>query len=101
MAKVEKLLRKYIPEVLRAIAVPTLTLLVMIPVAFCVTAPVGSFIGTYLAKAVMALFGKLGFLAYGIFGVIFPIMVMFGMHTALTPYGVQAYSTIGHERPHL
>ena len=97
MAKVEKLLRKYIPEVLRAIAVPTLTLLVMIPVAFCVTAPVGSFIGTYLAKAVMALFGKLGFLAYGIFGVIFPIMVMFGMHTALTPYGVQAYSTIGHE----
>lgn len=42
MAKVEKLLRKYIPEVLRAIAVPTLTLLVMIPVAFCVTAPVGS-----------------------------------------------------------
>ena len=97
MSKIEHFLQKHVPEFLRAIAVPTLTLLVMIPVAFCVVAPIGAFMGIYLAKAVMFLYDTLGFLAYGIFGVIFPVMVVFGMHTALAPYGIQAMSTVGHE----
>ena len=97
MSKIENFLKKHVPEWLRAIAVPTLTLLIMIPVAFCVVAPIGAFMGTYLAKAIMFLYSTLGFLAYGIFGVLFPIMVMFGMHTALTPYSVQLMSTVGYE----
>ena len=97
MSKIENFLKKHVPEWLRAVAVPTLTLLIMIPVAFCVVAPIGAFMGTYLAKAVMFLYSTLGFLAYGIFGVLFPIMVVFGMHMALAPYSVQLMSTVGYE----
>lgn len=97
MSKIEKLISKYSPGFLRAILVPTLTLLVMIPLTFCLLAPIGSFIGIYLAEAVMFAYAHLGFLAYGIFGLIWPVLVVFGMHTALTPYAVQAFATAGCE----
>lgn len=97
MSKIEKLISRYSPSFLRAILVPTLTLLVMIPLTFCLLAPIGSFVGIYLAEAVMFAYAHLGFLAYGLFGLIWPILVVFGMHTALTPYAVQAFATAGYE----
>lgn len=97
MSKIEKLISRYSPSFLRAILVPTLTLLVMIPLTFCLLAPIGSFVGIYLAEAVMFAYAHLGFLAYGLFGLIWPVLVVFGMHTALTPYAVQAFATAGYE----
>lgn len=96
MSKIEKFLTKHSPEVLRAILVPTLTLLVMVPIAFCAVAPVGSFLGTGLAAGINYAFEHFGVVAYALFGILFPVMVVFGMHTALTPYGIQSYATYGY-----
>lgn len=96
MAKVEKLLKKYIPELLRSFAVPLLTILIMIPVMFFVTAPIGSFLGTYLAVAIQWINDVLGPIGIAILTAIFPFLVLTGMHTALIPYGLQAYTTLGY-----
>ena len=96
MSKVEKLLKKYMPELLRSFAVPLLTILIMIPIMFCVTAPIGLFLGTYLAVAILWINDVLGPVGIAILTAIFPFLVLTGMHTALIPYGLQAYTTLGY-----
>ena len=71
MSKIEKFLTKHSPEVLRAILVPTLTLLVMVPIAFCAVAPVGSFLGTGLAAGINYAFEHFGVVAYALFGILY------------------------------
>ncbi|MEH2932015.1 PTS transporter subunit EIIC [Candidatus Ventrimonas sp. KK005] len=96
MSKIEKFLRKYIPELLRTFAVPLLTILIMIPIMFCITAPIGSVIGTYLAVAIQWGNDVLGPIGIAILAAIFPFLVLTGMHTALIPYGVQAFTSLGY-----
>lgn len=96
MSKVEKLMKKYIPELLRSFGVPLLTILIMIPIMFCVTAPIGLFLGTYLAVAIQWINDVLGPVGIAILTAIFPFLVLTGMHTALIPYGLQAYTTLGY-----
>ena len=84
-SKLEKLITKLSPEILRAILVPTLTIFIMIPIELCLLAPIGSYLGNYLAQAIEFIFANLGFLASAIFGVLFPILVLFGMHTCTAP----------------
>lgn len=96
MAKLEKVITKFIPVVLRSIAVPVVTLSIMIPLMFCLIAPAGAFIGTYLAIGIQWMNDVVGPLGIAILAAIFPFLVLTGMHTALIPYGLQAYSTLGY-----
>lgn len=96
MSKVEKILTKYIPTLLRTFAVPLLTMIIMIPIMFCVTAPIGGFLGTYLAIAIQWINDVLGPIGIALLTSLWPFIVLTGMHTALIPYGLQAYTSLGY-----
>lgn len=96
-APLERLIARYSPKILRSLLEPLLTLLIMTPVMFCVLAPIGAFLGNYLAAAVMWLYHTAGFLAVGIFSCILPLMVLTGMHHGLMPYMIQSFSSYGYE----
>ena len=62
MAPVERFFKKISPSFLRVIMEPFATLLVMIPLAFCVLAPLGAILGTYITAFLMWLYETTGFI---------------------------------------
>ena len=50
MSYVHKFFSKYVPTVISTIFTPFLTILVMLPITLCALAPLGNFIGVYLAE---------------------------------------------------
>ena len=96
-APVERFFAKHSPEAVRSIVEPLCTILVMMPLMFCALAPVGAFLGNYLALGIQWLYNTLGFVGLGVLACVYPLLVMTGMHTALTPYMLQSFSTLGYE----
>ena len=97
MAPIQRFFGKISPDAIRSVTEPLLTLLVMTPIAFCVLAPAGAFLGTYFSQAIIWLYNTTGFLGVAVLCAVFPFVVMIGMHTAFTPYLVQMMSSVGYE----
>lgn len=57
---IERLLNRYMPDAVKIILVPSLTVIVMLPLAFVVLGPLGAYIGTALSQGVMALYNTAG-----------------------------------------
>lgn len=96
-APVEKFFAKHSPDAVRSIVEPLCTLLVMTPLMLCLLAPIGAFLGNYLALGITWLYNTLGFVGMAVLGALYPLLVMTGMHTALTPYMLQSFATLGYE----
>ncbi|QWT18218.1 PTS transporter subunit EIIC [Collinsella sp. zg1085] len=90
MAPVERFFARISPDSVRSIVEPFATLVVMVPLALCVLAPLGSYLGTYLSQAIIFLYSTTGAFGVAIFGALWPWLVMTGMHHALTPYALDA-----------
>lgn len=96
-APVEKFFAKHSPDAVRSIVEPLCTLLVMAPVMLCVLAPIGSYLGDYLALGIQWLYNTLGFVGLAVLAALYPLLVMTGMHTALTPYMLASFASLGFE----
>lgn len=97
MSVVQKFFRDHSPKVLRVVIEPTCTILVMIPLAFCVLAPLGTIIGNYIGSALVWLYEKTGFIGIAVLGVLYPFLVVAGMHNGTTPYWLDQFMTVGNE----
>lgn len=97
MAPVERFISKKSPDSLRAITVPFLTLLVIAPLALLAFGPLGAFLGNYISSAIMWLYSVTGFLGVAVLSGLFPLLVLTGMHVALTPYIINAFAVNGFE----
>ena len=86
---------RVVPDLLKVIFVPVLTLLVMVPLQLALLGPIGAYIGTYIAKAAEALFNFSGILAGALLGFLRPILVMFGMHYSIMPIQIQQVAETG------
>lgn len=94
MSYVEKFFKKHI-RVLQIMLIPLCTVLVMVPLQFCLLAPVGLWIGEIITSAIMYIYTKIGFLAVGLLAGLFPLLVFTGMHTATIPAMMTCYMTYG------
>jgi PTS system beta-glucosides-specific IIC component len=83
LAQVEKLMKKIVPDMLSTVFVPFLTMLIMVPVAYCVLAPVGNRLGDLVGAGLFAFGTYGGFIAVGIIGALWSFLVMTGMHQVL------------------
>ena len=84
-----------IPEMLKILLVPTLTLMVMVPLSLIAIGPIGSYLGIYIAEGVNILYTGFGFVGAFVLGAVRPVLVMFGMHYAITPIMVQQLAETG------
>lgn len=78
-AYVEKLLNKFIPDAIKVIVVPCLTVLIMLPVGLCALGPVGNFIGVGLGQLIVGLYHVAGPLATTFVGATAIISGVFGI----------------------
>lgn len=95
---VQKLADKLSPSVIKFFFRPLLTLLIMVPLTYCVVGPLGNLIGVAL-ESVLALFQDNApwFLPI-FFGALGPIVIMLGMHYAVTiPLALAAIQSFGYD----
>lgn len=94
-SKLEKLLNKVIPKLLRGVFVPLLTLLIVIPVSFIVIGPVTSYAGTLLGDGVKILLENFPVLTALVFGTLWQVMILFGLHWGMIPVVMNNISVYG------
>lgn len=86
MAYIEKFFNKYVPAVIRPVFAPFLTILVMLPLAFCLLAPAGHFVGKYISEFFLWMGdhgGIIKILAIALVAALWQFLVMSGMHWLL------------------
>lgn len=85
------------PEVLKTVFTPTLTLFISALVALVLIGPLGIYLGKGLAWFIEALFGISASFAGLVVGAIRPIAVLTGMHHAMTPIALQNFTDRGYD----
>ncbi|WP_082397800.1 glucose PTS transporter subunit IIA [Lacticaseibacillus camelliae] len=97
MAIVYHFIDRYVPEVLKMVVVPALTLAIAVPIAMWILAPLGAYGGQYLATGIVWLFKKAGLLAGFLLGFFMPLIVLTGMHQSTSPIQIQNIATLGYD----
>lgn len=97
MSYIERAIDKITPAVTKNFLKPMLIFLIAAPIAIIVVGPVGIMIGEGISAFVYFVQAKLGFLAVGIMGALWPLLVITGMHRVFTPTILQTISETGME----
>jgi len=85
------------PDVLKTVFTPTLSLFIGALAALVVIGPVGIWLGKGLAFFIEGLFGVSASFAGLIVGAIRPVAILTGMHHAMTPIALQNFSDRGYD----
>ncbi|WP_016937448.1 beta-glucoside-specific PTS transporter subunit IIABC [Bacillus siamensis] len=85
MSYVEKGIDRITPSSLKLIAVPMLTLVIVVPVTLITVGPLGAILGNDLSVGVNYLFSHAGIAAMILLAGTFSLIIMTGMHYALVP----------------
>lgn len=93
----ERFFYKVIPGVLRAVFAPMLVLVVAMPVAFLILAPLGSILGQYVVQAFVWLYAHLGGITLGLLAGSLPFIIIGGMNMMFAPFMVQNLTTLGYD----
>ncbi|TVP89499.1 beta-glucoside-specific PTS transporter subunit IIABC [Alkalibacterium sp.] len=96
-SKVEKLMKKVIPDVVKLFIVPFTTLLIVIPATFIVIGPIATWMGNLIGAATLAVYGLSPMLAGLLIGGFWQIFVIFGLHWGLVPVAFNNLATLGYD----
>jgi PTS system beta-glucosides-specific IIC component len=95
LAYVERGLKRVTPKILDLIVVPTVALLVLVPLSALVIGPLGVKAGEGLATGITWMSSNVPLAFYIAVGVGWVFMVMLGLHWALLPLVIQGLATTG------
>ncbi len=95
MSYVERFFKKIVPDVLSTIFTPFLTMVVMVPLTFCLLAPIGFWCGDLIGAGLIAFGNFGGFLAVAIVAGLWEFLVMTGMHQVLIVFGITTLMQTG------
>lgn len=96
-SKLEKLLKKIIPEVCKLFLTPLLELSIMVPATFLVIGPFMDKLGKLLASGYTAIMSFNPIIAGGFVGLIWPAAVIFGLHWGFVPIVMNNIATYGRD----
>ncbi|MFM9279454.1 PTS transporter subunit EIIC [Paenibacillus jiagnxiensis] len=97
MSYIHRWVNRFMPEILKTVVTPTLTLFISGFLALSVIGPIGIYLGNGLAWLVQGLFDISPILAGVVVGAIRPLAVFTGMHHAMTPIALQNFATQGYD----
>ena len=97
LAYVQRYLEKVIPEVLKIIMVPTLSLLLMIPATLLLFGPIGIYLGDGVNWLYYYIMNFSPILLGGFIGGIWCVLVIFGAHRGLVPIGINDVARTGRQ----
>ncbi|MCS2153123.1 PTS transporter subunit EIIC [Scandinavium goeteborgense] len=94
---IHKWVDSMMPEVLKTVFTPTLTLFIGALAALVVIGPIGIWLGKGLALFIEGLFSVSASFAGLVVGAIRPVAILTGMHHAMTPIALQNFSDRGYD----
>ncbi|MGD0031195.1 beta-glucoside-specific PTS transporter subunit IIABC [Paenibacillus illinoisensis] len=94
---VEKAIDSITHSSLKLIVVPTVTLLIMVPLTLIAIGPLGSIIGNGLSGGIQWLFDNASIFASILIGGTMSVLIITGMHYALLPIVVSSMATLGYD----
>ncbi|WP_080876101.1 beta-glucoside-specific PTS transporter subunit IIABC [Oceanobacillus timonensis] len=97
MAYVQRFFERVIPEVLKIIMVPTLTLLVMVPATLIIFGPIGIHLGNFINWLYYIIMDISPTLLGAFIGGIWCVLVIFGAHKAILPIGINDVAQTGQQ----
>ena len=97
LAYVQRFLEKVIPEVLKIIMVPTLSLLLMIPATLLLFGPIGIYLGDGVNWLYYYIMNLSPILLGGFIGGLWCVLVIFGAHRGLVPIGINDVARTGRQ----
>lgn len=97
LSYVEKVLQKYIPEVLKIIMVPTFALIIMLPATLLLFGPIGIYLGNAINFTYKFVYQLSPVLCGAFIGGIWCVLVIFGAHRALLPIGINDVAQTGRQ----
>lgn len=80
MSYVERWVKKIVPDMIRAIGVPVLLMVIMLPLALCLFGPMCYVIMGWVANGIMWMNSHMGLATIIVVSAFWKIIVMFGMH---------------------
>lgn len=81
-----KLLKKFIPKAVSNFLTPVITLLIVIPLGFTIIGPLANMFGGVVNSGISFLMNKVPLIVGIVFGATYQVMVLFGIHGALTSF---------------
>jgi len=94
---VEKAVDRITHSSVKLIVVPTVTLLIMVPLTLIAIGPLGSIIGNGMSGGIAWLFENASILASILIGGTMSLLIITGMHYALLPIIVGSMTTLGYD----
>lgn len=95
--KVQKLAKKYIPEVIQNFFVPFTVLIVSVPAGLLVIGPVVSVITGFLSQIFAGLYSFSAVLTAMVVGMLWQVLVIFGLHWAIIPISIMNMTNLGYD----
>lgn len=92
---IQKFFTKITPDVIKVFVVPFFTLLITVPLTFLVVGPVANTFSNGLTKLFQAIMNFSPIVFGLVLGVLWQVLVMFGMHWALVPLAILDVATNG------
>lgn len=93
----ERWLNKVMPKSINLVLVPMIVFIVMGTLALAVLGPIGNVVGSWLATVFNFLADNAAWAPAVLVGGLMPIMVMFGIHTAIGPLGTMQMANLGYD----
>ncbi len=97
-AKIEKLWKKVIPDIIKSFMVPLLTLLVVAPLSFLIIGPMATWLSNGIGTACQLVYNINPAIASALVAFIWQILVIFGLHWGLVPIMLNNYQTLHFDR---
>ncbi len=94
---VYKYIVRFVPSFLKLIVTPVASLLITAPVVLVFIAPLGSYVGKYVAAFFISLFGVAGPVAGLLMGGLMSVIVITGMHYAFFPSTFDGLGGVGYD----
>lgn len=88
---------RFMPDILKTVFTPTLTLFLAALAALVIIGPIGIWLGKALAWGIEGLFNVSASFAGLVVGAIRPVAILTGMHHAMTPIALQNFSDRGYD----
>lgn len=96
-AKIEKLWKKIIPDVVKNFLVPMCTLVVIIPLTFLVVGPIASLAASAIGWVTSGAYSLSPIIAGLIVGGFWQVLVIFGLHWGMVPIMMNNISILGYD----
>lgn len=97
LSYVERWVKKIMPNILRTLGIPVLTMTIMLPLSLCIFGPLCNIVMGWIANGIIWLNDTVGILAMVVVGALWTLIISFGMHVPIMTTLLPTWMLMGYD----